>query len=157
MDSRGQLHSHPLWYSVLDVLSREVIIGLVDLIGPYYDLFKDSISASRKLALSTLLNNDLDSLTDKVNSLCQLSQQSASSITEKTQLLILKRATSYNNHIYRLRKQSICFSSDTSIHILALQDGSNAEKLLHPNHGTVFSDNRVENRYHLLVNPFLVK
>ena len=36
-DSKGQCHSHPLWYSLLDVLSHEVIIGLVDLIGPYYD------------------------------------------------------------------------------------------------------------------------
>ena len=31
LDSKGQCHSHPLWYSVLDVLSHEVIIGLVDL------------------------------------------------------------------------------------------------------------------------------
>ena len=54
----------PLFFHVL---SHEVIIGLVDLIGPYYDLFEDSIIASRKLALTTLLSNDLGSLTDQVN------------------------------------------------------------------------------------------
>ena len=155
LDSKGQCHSHPLWYSVLDVLSHEVIIGLVDLIGPYYDLFEDSIIASRKLALTTLLSNDLDSLTDQVNSFCQLTQQSAPSITENTQCFDLKQATTHSEHIYRLRKQSICSSSDTSIHLLALQDGSNAETLLHPSHGTVFSDNRVENRYQLLASALI--
>ena len=100
LDSKGQCHSHPLWYSVLDVLSHEVIIGLVDLIGPYYDLFEDSIIASRKLALTTLLSNDLDSLTDQVNSFCQLTQQSAPSITENTQRLDLKQATTHSEHKY---------------------------------------------------------
>ena len=95
-------------------------------------MFEDSIIASRKLALTTLLSNDLDSLTDPVNSFCQLTQQSAPSITENTQRLDLKQATTHSEHIYRLRKQSICSSSDTSIHLLALQDGSNAETLFPP-------------------------
>ena len=35
--STGQTHEHSLWCSVLDVLSHDLIIDLVDLIGPYYD------------------------------------------------------------------------------------------------------------------------
>ena len=35
----GTSHVHPLLYSVLDDLSHDLIIGLIDLIGPYYDLF----------------------------------------------------------------------------------------------------------------------
>ena len=46
-DSLSHIHAHSLYYSVLDVLSHDAIIGLVDLIGPYYDLFEDSILSSR--------------------------------------------------------------------------------------------------------------
>ena len=44
-DNNGYSHAHNVWYSVLDVLSHEIIIGLIDLIGPYYDLFEDSITS----------------------------------------------------------------------------------------------------------------
>ena len=37
-DSLGHIHAHSLYHSVLDVLSHDAIIGLVDLMGPYYDL-----------------------------------------------------------------------------------------------------------------------
>jgi hypothetical protein len=42
LDSTNNIHQHTLWYSVLDVLSHDIIIGLVDLIGPFYELFADS-------------------------------------------------------------------------------------------------------------------
>ena len=56
-DSTGHTHQHSLWYSVLDVLSHDLIIGLVDLIGPYYDLFADSVLSSRHLAVATDICN----------------------------------------------------------------------------------------------------
>ena len=43
LDSSNNNHQHLLWYSVLDVLSHDIIIGLVDLIGPFYDLFAHSV------------------------------------------------------------------------------------------------------------------
>ena len=55
LDSQGLHHQHLLWYSVLDVLSHDVIIGLIDLIGPYYDLFEDSAISTRKLRPPSLL------------------------------------------------------------------------------------------------------
>jgi RNase H-like domain found in reverse transcriptase/Chromo (CHRromatin Organisation MOdifier) domain len=50
-DSTGLTHSRNLWYSVLPELSHDVIIGLVDLIGPYYDLFEDAVQHSRTLSV----------------------------------------------------------------------------------------------------------
>jgi hypothetical protein len=47
--------------SVLDDLSHDLIIGLVNLIGPYYDLFADAVLASRR-ALCTDVSQ-LDALT----------------------------------------------------------------------------------------------
>ena len=66
-DSQGLHHQHLLWYSVLDVLSHDVIIGLIDLIGPYYDLFEDSVISSRKLATTISISNEVDSFTSEVN------------------------------------------------------------------------------------------
>ena len=68
-DSTGQTHEHSLWCSVLDVLSHDLIIDLVDLIGPYYDLSADSILSSRHLAVATDLSNHLSSLTATVATL----------------------------------------------------------------------------------------
>lgn len=65
-DSKGVPHSHQLWYSVLDTLSHDLIIGLVDLIGPYYDLFEDAVLTSRHLSATQQLGSHLTSLTNRV-------------------------------------------------------------------------------------------
>ena len=68
-DSLGHIHAHSLYYSVLDVLSHDAIIGLVDLIGPYYDLFEDSILSSRKLAASNSLITHIDDISTAVTAI----------------------------------------------------------------------------------------
>jgi hypothetical protein len=69
MDSTNNVHQHTLWYSVLDVLSHDIIIGLVDLIGPFYDLFADSVTMSRQLSLTSDLGTHLVDLTVAVQTL----------------------------------------------------------------------------------------
>ena len=59
-------HQHCLWYRVLDVLSHDIIIGLVDLIGPFYDLFADSVTKSRELSISNNLETHLRDLTVEI-------------------------------------------------------------------------------------------
>ena len=66
IDSKGYNHKHNLWYSVLNVLSHDIIIGLVDLIGPYYDLFEDSICTSRHFATSNHLDHNLPNITTDI-------------------------------------------------------------------------------------------
>ena len=58
-DTHGYSHAHNVWYSVLDVLSHDIIIGLIDLIGPYYDLFEDSITSSQHIATANQLGGHL--------------------------------------------------------------------------------------------------
>ena len=137
-DSTGHTHQHSLWYSVLDVLSHDLIIGLVDLIGPYYDLFADSVLSSRHLAAATDVCNHLSSLTTTIETLA----------TTKYATDILRNARSLNDeqNSYSERKRDICSSATSSVDLLALQDGSYIETLSHPYHGTVFADNRVESR-----------
>ena len=146
-DSTGQIHEHSLWYSVLDVLSHDLIIGLVDLIGPYYDLFADSVLSSRHLAVATDLSNHLSSLTATVATLA----------TTNNSIDILRNARYLNDehHSYSQRKRAICHNATSTIDLLALQDGSYIETLSHPHHGTVFADNRVESRYNLLTSMLL--
>ena len=66
-DSQGLHHQYLLWYSILEILSHDVIIGLIDLIGPYYDLFKDSVISCRKLATTISIRNEVNSFTFEVN------------------------------------------------------------------------------------------
>ena len=55
LDSNGHDHVHTVWNSVLDVQSHDIIIGLIDLIGPYYNLSDDSITSSRESQPSDLV------------------------------------------------------------------------------------------------------
>ena len=48
---------------------------------------------------------------------------------------------------YTGRKRSICTSPSTTVQLIALQDGSSTDILLHPTYGPVYADNRVENYY----------
>ena len=146
-DSTGHTHQHSLWYSVLDVLSHDLIIGLVDLIGPYYDLFADTVLSSRHLAVATDICNHLSSLTTTIATLA----------TTKNSTDILRNARSLNDeqNSYSQRKRDICSSATSSVDLLALQDGSYIETLSHPHHGTVFAGNRVESRYNLLTTMLL--
>ena len=146
-DSAGNTHEHSLWYSVLDVLSHDLIIGLVDLIGPYYELFADSVLSSRHLAVATTLCTHLSSLTSTIATL--------STTNNTTDLDLAAQSLADEHSLYNKRKQTICSSATTTIDLLALQDGSYIETLSHPNHGTVFSDNRVESRYDLLTSMLL--
>ena len=144
-DSTGQTHEHSLWCSVLDVLSHDLIIDLVDLIGPYYDLSADSILSSRHLAVATDLSNHLSSLTATVATLATTNND------------ILRNAWYLHDeqHSCSQRKKAICHNATPSIDLLALQGGSYIETLPHPHNGTVFADNRVESRYNLLTSMLL--
>ena len=145
-DSNGFNHAHNTWYSVLEVLSHDIIIGLVDLIGPYYDLFEDSITSSRTIATSNHLGHHLSAMTDEIVAL------STNSIPT---LVRTASSLSKQQQAYNIRKKLICSSNITSIDRLALQDGSSAEILSHPRYGSVYSDNRIETRYNLLSSLLL--
>ena len=142
LDSQAVNHQHTLWFSVLEVLSHDIIIGLVDLIGPYYDLFADSVSMARRVALDSDLGGHLSALTMEV--------QSISDPSPTAQLANTAQSILEQQEVYRSRKQLICCSPRTQIHLLSLQDGSAADILTHPRHGNVFADNRIEARYALL-------
>ena len=64
---------------MLDVLSHDATIGLVDLIGPYCDLFEDSILSSRKLAASNSVITHIDDISTAVTAI-------TSSVPEQHQL-----------------------------------------------------------------------
>ena len=130
-DSTGHIHSHHLWYSVLPNLSHDLIIGLVDLIGPYYDLFNDAVQHSRHLSNTHDLG---DPLSNTVKSLHQADD-------------IQRHKQSYHE-----RKMHICESPSTSINLLALQDGSATTILSHQTLGSVYADNRVELRCDFLTS-----
>jgi hypothetical protein len=142
MDSTNNVHQHTLWYSVLDVLSHDIIIGLVDLIGPFYDLFADSVTTSRQLSLTSDLGTHLVDLTVAVQTLH--SERNPQDIVRATYSLQEHNAT------YLDRKSRMCNSTKTHIQLLALQDGTTADILTHPRLGHVFADNRVEARYDIL-------
>lgn len=142
LDSTDNIHEHTLWYSVLDVLSHDIIIGLVDLIGPFYELFADSVTTSRQLSLTSDLGTHLVDLTAAVQTLhCKRNPQD---IVQATHALQQQTAT------YLDRKSRMCNSTNTHIQLLALQDGTTADVLTHPRLGHVFADNRVETRYDAL-------
>jgi hypothetical protein len=130
-DSTRQFHNHNIWYSVLPNLSHDLIIGLVDLIGPYYDLFNDAVQYSRHLSTT----HDLDDPLTQNSKFPHLPTD------------ILQQKNSYNE-----RKKIICQSPSTSINLLALQDGSATTVLQHHKLGSVYADNRVELRYDLLTS-----
>jgi hypothetical protein len=142
LDSANNNHQHCLWYSVLDVLSHDIIIGLVDLIGPFYDLFADSVTKSRELSITNDLEAHLKDLTVEIQVLH--SQFNPQDIERAT------RSLQHHNAAYHQRKNKICDSVSTRIELLALQDGTTTDVLTHPRLGHVFADNRVEIRYDAL-------
>jgi hypothetical protein len=142
LDSSSNNHQHCLWYSVLDVLSHDIIIGLVDLIGPFYDLFADSVTESRELSLTNDLETHLKELTMEIQVLH--SHCNPEDIERAT------RSLQHNSAAYHTRKNMICNSVSTRIELLALQDGTTTDILTHPRLGHVFADNRVEIRYDVL-------
>ena len=118
IDSKGYNHKHNLWYSILNVLSHDIIVGLVDLIEPYYDLFEDSICTSRQLATSNHLGHNLANITTDILALS----------TDSVPTTLLRTAFSLDRQqaSYRDRKRLLCASSTMIIDLLALQDGSSA-------------------------------
>ena len=103
-----------LWCSVLDDLSHDIIIGLIDLIGPFYDLFADSIETARHLLITNDLGPNLTKTTQAINRLSlQKNYHEIKSVTRK-----LKKCT----EDYVQRKNFICNSAATDIHPLALED-----------------------------------
>lgn len=139
LDSKGFPHCHQLWYSVLDCLSHDIIIGLVDLIGPYYDLFEDALFISRNLSVTKDIGAHLTSLTTDVQySTMQPDLQHRQHAADN----IAKHHRTYIN-----RKRSICTSPSTTVQLVALQDGSATDVLSHPTYGPVYADFRVENYY----------
>ena len=140
LDSTGASHIHPIWYSVLDDLSHDLIIGLVDLIGPYYDLFADAVLASRRTLCIDV--SQLDALTCAVQKLA----------TKRTPTDTLRIARSLSDHQskYANRKNAICASSLTNVVHKSYHDGTVVEYLHHPRLGAVYADDRVETRHALL-------
>jgi hypothetical protein len=130
-DSTRQFHNHNIWYSVLPNLSHDLIIGLVDLIGPYYDLFNDAVQYSRHLSTTHYLDDPL---------------------TQNSKFPLLPTDILQQKNSYNERKKIICQSPSTSINLLALQDGSATTVLQHHKLGSVYADNRVELRYDLLTS-----
>ena len=134
-DSLGHKPAHSLYYSVLDVLSRDAIIGLVNLIGLYYDLFEDSILSSRKLAASNSLITHIDDISAAVTAI-------TTSVPEQHQLDLSSLVQ--HKQDYHDRKMSICSSSLTTFDYLVLQDGSSVQVLYHPTYDTVYVDDSIE-------------
>ena len=145
-DSLGNIHAHSLYYSVLDVLSHDAIIGLVDLIGPYYDLFENSTLSSRKLAASNSLITHIDDISTAVTAI-------TTSVPEQHQLDLFSLVQ--HKQDYHDRKISICSSSLTTFDSLALQDGSSVQVLYHSTHGTAYVEDDIEQRYDLLTSLLL--
>ena len=115
-DSRKVPHSHTLWYSVLPTLSHDIIIGLIDLIGPYYDIFEDALHQSRIISINYDLGSHIPSLTDKVKHLSMY--RSSDGLQQQVKQLRQEKTN------YEQRKTHICASSTTKISTLAMQDGS---------------------------------
>lgn len=141
-DSTGLIHQHSLWYSVLHDLSHDIIIGLIDLIGPYFNLFADSIHNSRHVMATRFLGDQLLALTTQIQEVS--TQRTPDQVAQSIQFLDQQRET------YQLSKSQICDSTDTIVNSVALEDGSATDLLSNLTHGTVFADDRVENRYTLL-------
>ena len=72
--------------------------------------------------------------------------------TSSDTILDTSRQIIAQNNSYQTRKSAICADSQTTAHLIALQDGTTAETLLHPSFGRVFVDRRIENRYDELAN-----
>ena len=68
-DSLANINAHSLHCSVLDVLGHDAVIGSIDIIGPYYDLFEESILSSQKLAASNSLITHIDDISTAVNAI----------------------------------------------------------------------------------------
>ena len=112
-DSLRNIHAHSLYYSMLYFLSHDAILGLVDLIGPYYDLFEDSILFSRKLAASNFLITYIDDISTAVTAI-------TTSVPQQHQLDLSSLVQHKQN--YRDRKISICPSSLTTFYTLGSVD-----------------------------------
>ena len=140
VDSTGQIHLHRLWYSVLQGLSHDIIIGLIDLIGPFYPLFEASVASSRHISLTSDLGSHLSDLTATVMDM--LANETSSEVIHQASTNI---TSEYNK--YTTRKSSICSDPHTTISSIALQDGSTVETLRNPLYGSVFADHRIEDRY----------
>ena len=146
LDSANTSHIHPIWYSVLGELSHDLIIGLVDLTGPYYDLFADAFLASRRIAVHGTDLLQIDTLTDTVRNIA----------TDRIPKVVISIARSLNSqrNNYAHRKTAICNSSLTNVIHAPYDDGTVAEILTHPRYGVVYADNRIEIR-HAIVSTLI--
>ena len=136
-DSFGNNHTHTLWYSVLDDLSHDIIIGLIDLVGPFYDIFADAVASSRSSAINAIGAN-ITALTATIqNSMHGANHDSVQGLDKQSRA-------------YKLQKRAICASSSTDIFTVALHNGSTTDILSHPRHGLVYADNRVESQHNAL-------
>lgn len=150
-DSHQHVHCHTLWYSVVDSLSHDIIIGLIDLIGPYYDLFSDTVNTARQISHTQDLGNNFLSIMSSIDTGRQKTPLNPRTLIKQIECLVTNQST------YHTRKRHICRSNATDIRHVALTDGSVTDILTHPSHGSVFADNRVEAQYDLLaaslINP----
>jgi hypothetical protein len=128
----------------VDSLSHDIIIGLIDLIGPYYELFFDTVTTARQLSHTVDLGNNFLSIMSSIDNIRQHKIPNSRTLIRQAQSLLSDQSS------YRTRKQRICDSTTTDIRLIALTDGSLADILTHPTHGSVFADNRVEAQYDLL-------
>ena len=91
-----------MWYSVLNVLSYDTIICLVNLIGNHYDQLEDSIGTSRQLATSNHLGHNLPNITTDI---LTLSTDSVPTTLLRTAFSLGRQQASYKE-----RKRLICAS-----------------------------------------------
>ena len=146
-DSKGTTHTHLLWCSVLDQFSHDLIIGLVDLIGPFYDVFADAVTSSRTSAINSI-GATLHALVDQV--------QYKPLKSNLQQMICTATTVNDNAQHYQQLKQAICSSNLTDIHTIALKDGSTTDILSHRAYGSAYADNRVED-YHTALTSLLIQ
>ena len=123
-------------------MSHDIIIGFVDLIGPFYDLFADSVLTSRQLLITNDLGTNLSEATKAIEKIRL--HHNYTDVLQATQKLKECSAD------YLERKSVMCNSASTCIHLLALEDGTMTNILAHPRLGQVFADDRVETQYTML-------
>ena len=114
-------------------LSHDLIIELIHLVGPFYDMFADALALSRSSAINAVEAN-LTALTASIqDSIHDANHGNAQDLDQQTRA-------------YKLQKRAICASSNTDIFSVALANGSTTDILSHPRHGLVYADNRVESQ-----------
>jgi RNase H-like domain found in reverse transcriptase/Reverse transcriptase (RNA-dependent DNA polymerase)/Chromo (CHRromatin Organisation MOdifier) domain len=138
LDSKGEAHQALLYFSIFEALSFDIVIGLIDLVGPLFYLFMDSLYLARQLLAKSSFTESIGKLTDNIlHNLLTMTPKARSSYT---------RSVGRHRVHYSTLKSDIMCASDTSIKLQTLSDGSTVQLLSHPILGDIFLDNQVEDQ-----------